>query len=545
MKMNDTIARLLKDLGVAQMFGVIGDVNLFIVDRFMKEGGKYTSATTESAAVLMASGWAQVTGKTGVATVTCGPGLVNALMPIVEAVKGHVPMVIVTGDSLSKFKYHPQSASHREFVLATGAGYEASRRIEDVPRDLVHAFQRAWAERRPIVFNFPSYDLQWEDLGEYQPPRLHAPDRSGTQLDTEALELAVGIIASSKRPIVLAGYGVVTSGQADAVLKLARRLDAPVMTTLRTKDLYRGEPNNLGVLGISGREEVTEAVGVSDCVIAFGASLHMFTTANGTLLNKKRLVMVTDERGEIGRTMAADAAILGEPGAVAERMLYWLDEAEIPSSQFASEEVVTQAVAAMAASYDAPLPASSDAPITIQEALLAVEHAVQEQRLLVTDGGRFMRQPWQLMRVQQPRHFIAGNLFGAIGTGIGYAIGAAVAERGLPTLAVVGDGGFMLGGLTEFHTAVREKLDLIVVLCNDGGYGAEYLHFTDHGMDPSLALFDWPEFSEVATAMGGQGLIVRTQADLGAMQEAIRTRAYGKPLLIDLKLDPKTMPRTF
>ena len=545
MKMNDTIARLLKDLGVAQMFGVIGDVNLFIVDRFMKEGGKYTSATTESAAVLMASGWAQVTGKTGVATVTCGPGLVNALMPIVEAVKGHVPMVIVTGDSLSKFKYHPQSASHREFVLATGAGYEAPRRIEDVPRDLVHAFQRAWAERRPIVFNFPSYDLQWEDLGEYQPPRLHAPDRSGTQLDTEALELAVGIIASSKRPIVLAGYGVVTSGQADAVLKLARRLDAPVMTTLRTKDLYRGEPNNLGVLGISGREEVTEAVGVSDCVIAFGASLHMFTTANGTLLNKKRLVMVTDERGEIGRTMAADAAILGEPGAVAERMLYWLDEAEIPSSQFASEEVVTQAVAAMAASYDAPLPASSDAPITIQEALLAVEHAVQEQRLLVTDGGRFMRQPWQLMRVQQPRHFIAGNLFGAIGTGIGYAIGAAVAERGLPTLAVVGDGGFMLGGLTEFHTAVREKLDLIVVLCNDGGYGAEYLHFTDHGMDPSLALFDWPEFSEVATAMGGQGLIVRTQADLGAMQEAIRTRAYGKPLLIDLKLDPKTMPRTF
>ena len=545
MKMNDTIARLLKDLGVAQMFGVIGDVNLFIVDRFMKEGGKYTSATTESAAVLMASGWAQVTGKTGVATVTCGPGLVNALMPLVEAVKGHVPMVIVTGDSLSKFKYHPQSASHREFVLATGAGYEASRRIEDVPRDLVHAFQRAWAERRPIVFNFPSYDLQWEDLGEYQPPRLHAPDRSGTQLDTEALELAVGIIASSKRPIVLAGYGVVTSGQADAVLKLARRLDAPVMTTLRTKDLYRGEPNNLGVLGISGREEVTEAVGVSDCVIAFGASLHMFTTANGTLLNKKRLVMVTDDRGEIGRTMAVDAAILGEPGAVAERMLYWLDEAEIPSSQFASEEVVTQAVAAMAASYDAPLPASSDAPITIQQALLAVEHAVQEQRLLVTDGGRFMRQPWQLMRVQQPRHFIAGNLFGAIGTGIGYAIGAAVAERGLPTLAVVGDGGFMLGGLTEFHTAVREKLDLIVVLCNDGGYGAEYLHFTDHGMDPSLALFDWPEFSEVATTMGGQGLIVRTQADLAAMQEAIRTRAYGKPLLIDLKLDPKTMPRTF
>ncbi|QXL83342.1 thiamine pyrophosphate-binding protein [Comamonas sp. NLF-1-9] len=545
MKMNDTIARVLKDLGVEQMFGVIGDVNLFVVDRFMKEGGRYTSATTESAAVLMASGYAQVTGRTGVATVTCGPGLVNSLTPIVEAVKGHVPMVIITGDSLAKFKYHPQSASHREFVLATGAAYEAPARIEDVARDLAYAFQRAWAERRPVVFNFPSYDLQWEDVGEYQAPRVSYPERHCAELDSEALELAVGILATARRPIVLAGYGVVTSGQAEAVARLARRLDAPLMTTLRAKDLFRGEPANLGVLGISGREEVTEAVGLSDCIVSFGASLHMFTTANGTLLNKKRLVMVVSERGEVGRTMAADATVLGEPGAVAERMLYWIDEAEIAPSQFASEEVVTSAVAAIAQAYEAPLAEPLDAPLTIQEALIAIEHAVEPGRLLVTDGGRFMRQPWQLMRVQQPRHFIAGNLFGAIGTGIGYAIGAAVAERGMPTVAVVGDGGFMLGGLTEFHTAVREKLDFIVVLCNDGGYGAEYLHFTDRDMDPSLALFDWPEFSEIAQAMGGQGLVLRTRADLAAARQAIRERRRDRPLLIDLKLDPRTMPRTF
>ena len=545
MKMNDTIAHLLKDLGVEQLFGLIGDVNLFIVDRFMKNGGHYTSSTTEATALLMASGYAQVTGRIGVATVTCGPGLVNSLASLVEAVKGHVPMVVITGDSLSKFKFHPQRISHREFVLATGAGYEAPARIEDVPRDLVYAFQRAWAERKPIVFNFPSYDLQWEDIGEYQPPRIHFPQRHSAELDSEALELAVGIIASAKRPIVLAGYGVVTSGQSDAILKLAKRLQAPVMTTLRAKDLYRGDANDLGVLGISGREEATEAVAVSDCVVCFGASLHMFTTAHGTLLNKKRLVMVIDDRDEIGRTMAVDAAILGAPGAVAERMLYWLDEAEIPPSQFVDEEVVTSAIAAIEQSYATPPTITPEAPITIAQALSAIEHVVDAQRLLVTDGGRFMRQPWQLMRVQQPRHFIAGNLFGAIGTGTGYAIGAAIAERGLPTLLVAGDGGFMLGGVTEFHTAVREKLDLIVVLCNDGGYGAEYLHFTDRDMDPSLALFDWPEFSELAATMGGQSMVVRTGADLLQAQTFIRQRDRSRPTLIDLKLDPASMPRTF
>lgn len=543
--MNDTVAQVLKDVGVDHLFGVIGDVNLFIVDRFMKNGGRYTSATTEAAAVLMALGYAQVSGRIGVATVTCGPGLVNALTPLVEGVKGHVPMVLVTGDGLSRAKYHPQRITHREFVLATGAGYEAPARIEDVGCDLAYAFQRAWAERRPIVFNFPAYDLQWEDVGNYRPPRLAFPQRHSQAVDSEELELAIGILASARRPIVLVGYGVVTGDHAAPVLALARRLDAPVMTTLRAKDLYRGDPRNLGVLGISGREEIMEAVGLSDCVVAFGASLHMFTTANGALLDKKRLVMVAEDRGEIGRTIAVDAAVLGELGAVADRMVYWLDEAEIAPSGFAAEEAVTSAVAAIEQSYAAAPRLDADAPITIQQALMVIEHAVEAQRVLVTDGGRFMRQPWQLMRVAQPRHFMAGNLFGAIGTGIGYAIGGAVAQPQLPTVAVVGDGGFMLGGLTEFHTAVREKLDFIVVVCNDGGYGAEYLHFTDRDMDPGLALFDWPEFADIAETMGGCGLVVRTGADLEKARDFIRGRSRSQPILLDLKLDPRTMPRTF
>lgn len=545
MKLNDVIANSLKDMGVEHLFGLIGDVNLFVVDQFVRNGGRYISATNEASAVLMALGYAQVAGKTGVATVTCGPGLVNSLTALVEGVKGQLPMVLITGDGLSKFKFHPQKISHREFILATGAGYEAPARLVDVGRDLVHAFQRAWAERKPIVFNFPAYDLQWEDIGEYQKPRLAFPARHAQAIDSEELELAIGLIASARRPIVLAGHGAAEARQAQAVLRLARRLDAPVMTTLRTKDLYRGDPCNLGVLGISGREETVEAVSLSDCLIAFGAGLNLFTTAWGGLLDKKRVVLVTEDRLAIGRHAVADATVLGEPGAVAERMIHWLDEAEIAPSQFASEAVVSVAAAAIDNPVALDLDASPERAITIQEALLAVEAAVEKTRVLATDGGRFMRQPWQLMHVTEPRYFVPGNLFGAIGTGIGYALGGACAEREVPTLAIVGDGGFMLGGLAEFHTATREKLDFIVIVCNDGGYGAEYLHFTDRNLDPGLALFDWPEFADLARDMGGQSLVVRTRGDLKTMQAFLRQRDRGRPTLIDLKLDPVTMPRTF
>lgn len=99
----------------------------------------------------------------------------------------------------------------------------------------------------------------------------------------------------------------------------------------------------------------------------------------------------------------------------------------------------------------------------------------------------------------------------------------------------------MLGGLTEFNTAVRERLDLIVIVCNDGGYGAEYVQFERKAMDPSIALLNWPDFAPVAIAiaLGGDGLTVRNEADLQRAFGAIAKR--DKPLLIDLKLDPKSL----
>ena len=114
----------------------------------------------------------------------------------------------------------------------------------------------------------------------------------------------------------------------------------------------------------------------------------------------------------------------------------------------------------------------------------------------------------------------------------------ACADR--PALLVTGDGGFMLGGLAEFSTAVRHGCDLVVVVCNDSSYGAEDVQLTNRGMDPSIARFSWPDFAPVAVALGGQGVTVRTMGDLQSALDAIEARQG--PLLIDLKLDPDTVP---
>ena len=126
--------------------------------------------------------------------------------------------------------------------------------------------------------------------------------------------------------------------------------------------------------------------------------------------------------------------------------------------------------------------------------------------------------------------------YGSIGLGMGNAIGASFGAPKRPVLLVCGDGGFMLGGLAEFNTAVRHGVDLVVIVFNDGAYGAEYIQFRQKDMDPTISTFDWPEFGPVATALGGQGYTARNVDELDHALAAIESR--DRPILIDVKLNP-------
>jgi thiamine pyrophosphate-dependent acetolactate synthase large subunit-like protein len=123
-----------------------------------------------------------------------------------------------------------------------------------------------------------------------------------------------------------------------------------------------------------------------------------------------------------------------------------------------------------------------------------------------------------------------------MGLGVAAAIGAACVRPEVPTVAVVGDGGFMMS-LGEFNTAVRNDLDLMVIVLNDGSYGSEYHKFRLTGLETDLSLFNWPDLATLGSGLGGRGIVVRNlENDLTGLVEAIETR--DRPLLIDVRLDP-------
>lgn len=528
-----SIARSVSDHGIDTMFGLMGDANLFMVDSFVRDaGGRFVPAAHEGSSVLMALAYAHVSGKVGVATVTHGPALTNCATALTEGVRGHLPIVVLAGDTPVENPRHLQSIDQRELVKATGAGFEQVRTPATASKDVARAFYRAQVERRPIVLNMPA-DFMWTDV-THDTQVLDVFTTPGGVAQGGILDEAIGMIASARRPIILAGGGAIAAK--DQIVRLADRLEAPLATTLKAKGLFNDHPFNMDIFGTLSTPAAYDLIAKSDCIVCFGTALHDFTTDRTKLMQNKRIIQIDVDPTAIGGGLHPDAALIADAGLTADTIVWWLDEAEIPPSGFTKELDIATLTA-----HPVGTTRSGDGFVNYVAALERLEGTLPKNRILVTDGGRFMTEVWCRLSAPDPKSFVVTANFGAIGQGLQEAIGAGVAAPDRPVVMFTGDGGFMMGGINEFNTAVRLELDLIVIVANDSAYGAEHIQFLDRQMDPGLTQFDWPSFAEVATSLGGTGIEVASMAQLDDAIAQLDNRQG--PVLIELKLDPHDVPR--
>jgi acetolactate synthase-1/2/3 large subunit len=540
MYVHEVIARTLDAMGVDTIFGLIGDGNLYMADSFTREsGGRFLSVAHEASAVLAAAGYSRTTGRLGVATVTHGPALTNTVTALIEGVRARTPLVLLAGDTAVVDRDNLQKIDQRSVIVPTGAGFVQLRSPETIPEDIVSAFRSAELERRPVVLNIPA-DFQWQDV-EYRPPRRRPVVRQSVRPSEDALDAALGIIASARRPLVLAGRGA-TSGEARAaVLGFARRVGAPVATTLQARELFAGEPDDLGIFGTLSTDAAVGVIGQADCVIAFGAALNRWTTGEGSLLNGARVVQVDLDPAALNHHRAVDAPVVGDAAVVAAEFVRLLDEVSFTPTEFAVRAVrlAGQESAQKPAEHRPRTAEHQPGTLDIDESLAMINRAFPAERSLVLDAGRFFHHAAFNVRTGAVSSYVHTLEFGCIGLGMGSALGAAAGSPGTPVLMISGDGGFMLGGLAEFNTAVRHRLDIVVVIMNDKSYGAEYIQFANKGMDPAISTFEWPSFAAVATALGGIGHAVHTHEELHKVLDSLRDR--DRPALIEVFLDPASI----
>lgn len=543
MKVHDVVAKTLRDAGVDVVFGLVGDANLYMMESFRLRGGRFVPVANEAAAMLCAAGYAAIGDRLGVGSVTHGPGLANTAHSLYELVKRRSPSVLIAGDTARADRDNFQDIDQRALVVATGARFVEARAVETVAADLVEAMRIAVRDRMPVVFNIP-VDFQWADAEPLSViPRIEEPQRVAP--DSDRIEQAVGVIASARRPLILAGRGALAAKE--ELLALAEATGAPVATTVQARQLFQGVPTDVGIFGGLATDTTTEVNLESDCIVAFGASLNRWTTADGSLLQGRSLVQIDLDPAVPGMRAPATVSIVSDSAAAADAMRAAWRDAELPPSSFADETMISRleagrerrsAAATTRRHRELEREQTGQRPVDsvdLEVAMRLLDDLFPSPRTLVIDAGRQCVTALGMLRVEHPAHYVHTIHFGSIGVGVPYAIGAALAEPSRPTLLVCGDGGFMLGGIGEFSTAVRLGLDLTVVVFNDSSFGAEHVQLVRKGFDPALSLFEWPDLADVAFSLGGIG---ETVTSIESLERALAANAERRGVrLLNVLLD--------
>jgi acetolactate synthase-1/2/3 large subunit len=521
------VGRTLAQRGIRHAFGVAGGGNILSVAAMTAAGVWYVAARHEGGAISMADAYHRVSGDVAVCTTSHGTAMTNALSGLAEAAKHRSGLVFLCGDA-------PTTGLRRNDVdqsaIATAVGAVVVRLTDlDTARtDTAGALEIARTRRCPVLLCLPN-DL----LGAEVPDgavTLAEPVVSRLPLDD--LEPALDVLSGARRPLLLGGLGAWRGMAGKPVVDLGDRLGALFSTTALAGGLFNGNPWSVGICGGFSRPGTAEITRQADVVVAFGATLDMFTLHSGRMISPKATVVQVDLDGA-PTTGRVDVAVTGDAAAAAARLLDGVNARDLPVSSWRAE--ATDAIADLDPARWHHTDESTEDQIDPRTLTLALTDLLPAERTVVLDGGHFMAWPLAYWPIADPTALVfLGAASQSIGMGFAGSVGAVCARTDRTTVVVLGDGGALMG-LSELDTLVRTANSALVVIYDDSGYGFESHLYGPKGADPSTVTFEETDFAGIATALGARAVTVRTTADLAA----VRTwQAEGAPgtLVLDCKI---------
>jgi thiamine pyrophosphate-dependent acetolactate synthase large subunit-like protein len=520
----DRVIDALRAEGVRHVFGIPGYHNLAVYDALLRQGEvTHVLARHEAGAAFMADGYARASGRPGVALVTTGPGATNALTPLVEAYAGSVPVVLIASDIASDLVGRDLGALHEvpnqiECFRPVARWAEALTEARAIPGAVAGAFDLLRTGRPgPMVLSIP-YDFLTARLdvpaprgGQGARPPCHVAD----------VQDAARLLAVARRPLVIAGGGVVAAGAEEELRVLVRRLGAPVIATVAGRGaVSERDAAFQGVL--ADRRACREPLGAADVILAVGTKLGhrsleklAFTLGPGQALIhldldpavidrafKTRVAVVGDARDGLARLAAA----LGDgPPASG-----W-DRAALERAKRDAGPRFTPAIAGLIETLRGALP---------------------DDAIVVGDQtGLTYWMEWRFP-VYAPRTFLYPAGSATLGYAVPAAIGAKVARPDRPVVAVAGDGGFMYS-VNELATAVKYRLPIVFLVLNDGRFGAiQWLQELMFGRSGEADLAN-PDFVALARAFGANAERVGPAHLAPALARAL---AADGPTVIELPI---------
>ncbi|WP_394826856.1 thiamine pyrophosphate-binding protein [Pendulispora albinea] len=514
-------------------FGVVGSGNFHLVNALRAAGMDFVAARHEGGAATMADAYARIGRRGGVLTVHQGPGLTNALTGIAEAAKSRTPLLVLVPEVSS-----PRSNFHLDLpalAKGIGAGFVRARGAADIPAP------RELSAQGTVMVALP-VDVLAADSGEAnerETPSVVVSEPGGEErFPLSDAEPLLERIASARRPVFIAGHGAVMSGAGPALAELAERCGALLAVSARAKGLFVGNPWYLDVSGGFASPLAAELIRGADLVVAWGASLTMWTTRHGRIFDPDATVaQVALHPGDLGSHTRVDCGVVGDARKVAECIGAALVQRGFTSKGYRSD-ALRERIASAVRWRDVPYEDDSDGERLDPRTLtIALDDMLPEARTVAVDSGNFVGYPAMYLRVPDERAFCFTQAFQSIGLGLPTAIGAALARPDRLTVAAVGDGGFLMS-IAELETVTRLGLPMLIVVYDDAAYGAEVHHFAPGGHPLDTVQFPDRDLAAMARGFGCEALTVRTRADLEPLLSWLASPRESA-LLIDAKVTSK------
>lgn len=511
--------------GVDTVFGYPGGAVLHIYDELvhMAPRLRHVLARHEQGAIHMAEGYSKATGKVGVVLVTSGPGATNTVTGIANAYMDSTPLVIITGQVPRK-------------MLGTDAFQEVDtigitrpctkynymvREAQEIMAIVHEAFYLARTGRPgPVLIDVPK-DVTAEQAPFVHPETLRLPGyRPSVKADSRQIEGALQRVLAARRPVLYVGGGVIHSGGAEELLKLAEALHIPVTPTLMGLGCFpSGHPLCLGMLGMHGTYCANMAVSGADLLLAIGVRFDDRVTGRvDTFAQGAEIVHVDVDDSSVNKNVRAHWAIVADAKSAMQQML---DALPSESGQTSPERLDGWWRQIDEWKARAPLVyLDSSDTIKPQQLCERLNRITGGHAIIATDVGQHQMWIAQYYGFRRPRQSLTSGGLGAMGYGFPAALGAQLAFPDRQVIAFVGDGGFQMTA-QELATAVQYRTNLKIIIMNNNSLGmVRQWQEIFYARNYSHVDMEWtPDFVKLAEAYGATGLRARHPSELTAVLE--------------------------
>lgn len=531
---SDIIVECLLEQGADTIFGYPGGAVLNIYDSLYKYSDKIKHVITchEQGACHAADGYARSTGKTGVVLATSGPGATNLVTGIATAYMDSVPLVAITGNvscgllGLDSF----QEVDITGITMPITKHNFIVKSVDDLADTIRLAFRIANTGRKgPVLIDVPKDITQ--AMAEYVPQPAQQPDKNPA-LSADEINVAVELIANSKKPYIYAGGGVISSGASEELNKLAELTDAPVSCSLMGQGAYdETDRRYIGMLGMHGTVKAAYALNNCDLFIGIGTRFSDRVTGDTSVFGKQaKIIHIDIDPAEFNKNVDVNTTITGDVKEVLAAINAKISQqshtewcAEILDKDFG--EPVQQG--------------TPELPVTPEAVIEELDRQTNGEAIITTEVGQTQMWAAQYYKCRNPRSFVSSGGLGTMGFGLGAAIGAKTGNPDKTVVNMAGDGSFAMN-LNELITASAHGINIVEIVINNSVLGMvrqwQRLFYSKHFSETTLDArhIDYVKLGE---AFGIRTFVIEKTEDIAPVLREALEISKSAPVMIEVRID--------